>query len=186
MSDTKHMALSELLPQEGIDKLNELANRHLFAVLNSDAYADEQEFHKALVDVLEEYKDSLLEKGCDYEYLAYALEAQLMKHTRKPEYKVGMRVRVHDGTGEKLLGEGVYEGDVKAYFIVMPDGSLQSLQNAEIEPPANEVPEGAEVVTTDDNPKIRLDSGEVVYGCQVWWEPIEKEHQHHESCGCGH
>ena len=56
--------------------------------------------------------------------------------------------------------------------MVMPDGNLQSLHNAEEEPPPDMVPEGAEVHCTEDNPKIRLDSGRVVYGCQVYWEPI--------------
>lgn len=176
MSENKRMNLAELLPPEGLNKLVEVFNAEL---------PSEGEFHKVLVDALAEYKDSLIEKGVDYEYLAYAIEAQMMKRLHRPEYKVGMRVRVHDGNGEKLLGEGTYEGNVKVYIMVMPDGSLQSLQNAELEPPTDEVPEGAEVVCTDDNPKIRLDSGQVVYGCQVWWEAIE-EHKHHEGCGCTH
>ena len=175
MSEMKRMQLSELLPKEGIDKLME--------VMHGD-YPSEPEFHRAVVAVLTEYKDSLEEKGVDHEYLAYALEAQLFKRAVKAvEHKPGIRVRVHDGSGDVLLGEGTYEGNVKVYFMVMPDGSLQSLENAELEPPAEQIPAGAEVVCTDDNPKIRLDSGQVVYGCQVWWEAIE-EHKHGEGCGC--
>lgn len=176
MSETKRMNLSELIPQEAIDKLMDAIHAE---------YDSESDFHEAVVAVLAEHKDSLLEKGVDHEYLAYALEAQLLKKSLKQEYKVGMRVLVHSGDGETLLGEGTYEGNTKVYFMVMPDGSLQSLQNAEIEPPADEVPEGAEVVCSEDNPKIRLDNGQVVYGCQTWWTPIE-EHQHGEGCGCHH
>ncbi len=166
MSDVKQMSLAELLPEEGIKALMEAMRE---ATANETPTADG--FHKAIVGVLEKYKDSLLEKGVDHEYLAYAIEANLLR-TARPKHQAGMRVRVHDGSGEKLLGEGTYEGDVSVYFIVMPDGSLRSLSNAEEEPPPEMVPEGGEVVKTDDNPKIRLDTGEVVYGCQVWWEPI--------------
>ena len=176
----KQMSLSELLPDEGCKELMEALNRD---------YATEQDFHQGMLDVLNKYKDTLQEKGVDAEYLAYAIEAQVMKQAaaaRRPAYKVGMRVRVHDGSGENLLGEGTYEGNVKVYFFQMPDGNLQSLQNAEEEPSPEMIPEGAELICTDDNPKIRLDSGEVVYGCQVWWSPIEEEHEHGDGCGCGH
>lgn len=84
-----------------------------------------------------------------------------------------MRVRVRSGDGTEDLGEGTYVGDVTVYFVRHPDGHLSSLENAEVPPPDDMVPPGAEVVKSDDNPKIKLDSGGTVYGCQVWWEPIE-------------
>ena len=84
-----------------------------------------------------------------------------------------VRVRVHSGDGSKLLGEGWYVGDVTVYFMRHPDGHLTSLADAEKPPPVEEMPEGAQLERSDGNPKIKLDSGEVVYGCQVWWEPIE-------------
>lgn len=83
------------------------------------------------------------------------------------------RVRVSNGDRSKDLGLGTYVGDVPVYFIVMPDGSLQSRTNAEEPPSGPEVPAGAQVVKSPDNPKIILDSGETVYGCQVWWGPVE-------------
>lgn len=83
-----------------------------------------------------------------------------------------LRVQVRTGDDQESLGEGEYAGTVPVYFIVMPDGSLQSRHNAEEEPSPEEVPEGARVERTLGNPKIVLDSGDVVYGCQVWWDFI--------------
>ena len=81
------------------------------------------------------------------------------------------RVRVWNGDRSEFLGEGNYVSDVTVYFIQMPDGSLQSGTNAELEPEDEDVPEGGVVRKVGNNPKIIMDSGEVVYGCQVWWEP---------------
>jgi hypothetical protein len=83
-----------------------------------------------------------------------------------------MRVNVWNGDRTKFLGLGNYEEDVVVYFMEMPDGSLQSLKNAEERP--DMVPEGAKVILSEGNPKIVLDSGRVVYGCQVWWSPSEE------------
>lgn len=83
-------------------------------------------------------------------------------------------IRVHVMSGDQMvdLGDGTYVAEVPVYFFQMPDGSLRSAPNAEEKPPADAVPEGAKVVWTSANPKIILDSGQTVYGCQVWWEPI--------------
>lgn len=80
-----------------------------------------------------------------------------------------MRVEVWSGDGVTRLGLGNYTEDVTTYAMRMPDGSLRSLCNAEIKPEAEIVPEGAEVIEIEGNPKIVLDNGNVVYGCQVWW-----------------
>ena len=85
-----------------------------------------------------------------------------------------MRVKVFDGTGEKFLGYGEYVGKATVYAIVMPDGSLRSMHNAEEEPPEDQVPEGAVVKRIGNNPKIVMDNGQVHYGCQVWWEPLKE------------
>jgi hypothetical protein len=85
----------------------------------------------------------------------------------------GKRVRVWNGDRSEYLGEGNYVGNVNVYFIQMPDGSLQSNGNAEVEP--TDVPEGGVVRKAGKNPKIVLDNGQTVYGCQVWWEPVEEE-----------
>jgi len=85
-----------------------------------------------------------------------------------------VRVKVWNGDRSKYLGEGDYVEDVTVYFIRMPDGSLRSNTNAEEEPNFWEIPDGAEVVRSDGNPKIVLDSSETVYGCQVWWAPLHE------------
>ena len=83
------------------------------------------------------------------------------------------RVKVWSGDKSELLGEGNYVGDVSIYVVEMEDGSLLSRENAEIEP--DNVPEGGKVKKIKNNPKIVLDNGETVYGCQVWWEEIKKQ-----------
>ena len=83
-----------------------------------------------------------------------------------------MRVKVHDGTGEHFIGYGEYVGEVDVYVVVMPDGSLRSLGNAEKMPPDDMIPEGSIVKKIRKNPKIQMDDGSVRYGCQVWWEPL--------------
>jgi len=85
-----------------------------------------------------------------------------------------MRVEVWNGDHSEYLGEGEYVGDVSVFVIQMPDGNLRSLPNAEERPSPDMVPEGAFIRESPDNPKIVLDGGEVVYGCQVWWQPAEE------------
>jgi hypothetical protein len=164
----KTVQLKDLLPPEG-------GVEALLAALDGDVATQ----HERLLKALEPYKDHLLQKEVDYKYLAYAIEYNLGAATAKKyeehvsQWKPGMRVRVYDDSGENYLGEGVYTGNVAVYFIVMPDGSLRSCSNAEEEPTPDMIPPGAEVHKSDDNPKIVLDNGRVVYGCQVWWEPIK-------------
>lgn len=88
------------------------------------------------------------------------------------------KVVVYDGTGEVLLGEGELIGYVTVYGWFDEQGRLLSLNDAETKP------EGAKLADFDDildgqvtgvmeivhNPKIRLDDGRIVYGCQVWWK----------------
>lgn len=95
------------------------------------------------------------------------------------------RVRVWNGDQTEYLGEGDYAGQATVYFIRMPDGSIRSNHNAEVEPDPDSVPEGCSVICSEDNPKFVLDSGDTVYGCQVWWEPVEEEKtkQHKEFGG---
>jgi hypothetical protein len=64
--------------------------------------------------------------------------------------RVGAIASGNNKTGLVLLGYGVYEGD-----FIPEDGAgfmaetLRELQRT--------------------NPRIRLDSGETVYGCECWW-----------------
>jgi hypothetical protein len=91
-----------------------------------------------------------------------------------------MRVIVWNGDRSELLGEGVFESSVTVYFgqkkTSLPNGDvnleLVSLADAEKKPTPEELGEGVDVLTISDCPKIVLDNGKVVYGCQVWWEPV--------------
>jgi len=114
---------------------------------------------------------------------------------KEPPY----RVRVWNGDRSEFLGEGEYIGNVTVYFVRTESG-ISSAKNAEQKP--DNVPED-DIVEAPNNPKIVLDNGQVVYGCQVWWEPAEeatetkpqpqskwpgpknKKECDHEGCGCG-
>lgn len=86
----------------------------------------------------------------------------------------GTRVSVFSGDQTQALGMGTYVGDVDVYFIVMPDGSLKSERNPEQPPDPKFIPRGGRVTSAKANPKIKLDTGEIVYGCQVWWDPVDR------------
>lgn len=89
------------------------------------------------------------------------------RERRKPPF----RVRVWNDDRSEFLGEGQYVSNVKTYFYEI-EGGISSASNAEEKPEG--IPED-QIIESPDNPKIVLDSGRVVYGCQVWWEPIEEE-----------
>lgn len=89
----------------------------------------------------------------------------------------GTRVSVISGDGKTNLGFGKYVGTVTTYAILSSDGEFLSLDNAE-EKPSDEIVQakGGELITCDDVPKIELDAGGVVYGCQVWWHEVPDQH----------
>lgn len=91
------------------------------------------------------------------------------KHRRPP-----FRVKVSDGSGQKELGLGTYVGDEMVWVAVGPGGE-QLLSSKDATVPPTDVPEGYELQRLGKNPKIQMDNGEVVYGCQVWWEPVVEE-----------
>jgi len=80
-------------------------------------------------------------------------------------YEYGSRVgAVMDMSQEegkaRLFGYGVYEGDYKVgdeESDPMPVGDVAELSGVL----------GGEVM----NPRIRLDNGDVVWGCECWWGP---------------
>jgi len=81
-------------------------------------------------------------------------------------------VLVWSGDRTVYLGEGMMVGFVTVYAFYDGEGALRSSKIAE------EKPEGIpdEVIRElKSNPKIELDSGGFVYGCQVWWKPVESE-----------
>ena len=83
---------------------------------------------------------------------------------------------VLSGNGEQLLGYGKIVGLVTTYSVRLPDGSLWTQPDAE-EPPTEEEMGaiGGDVIENPENPKIQLDSGQIVYGCQVWWQDCAEE-----------
>lgn len=135
-----------------------------------------------LVELLEPFRADIekkLESNGGGTLEAFAITAETvynelrkMVEEAKEKTKPPFRVKVWNGDQSKYLGEGIYEGDVKAYFVHLPDGSLNSLSNAEEKPDMTQFPPGSEMIESDNNPRIVLDSGKVVYGCQVWWDRI--------------
>ncbi len=88
----------------------------------------------------------------------------------KSQIPIPCRAKVATENGTVL---GQYVGDVTVYVINHPRGALVSNKLAETRPTDEEVAKiGGTLEKIDGNPKIVLDNGEVVYGCQVWWEPL--------------
>lgn len=95
-----------------------------------------------------------------------------------------IRVEVKSGDGEEELGYGTIVREASVYVILMPDGNISSMKNAEERPSEDELPEGSIVRKVDGIPVIELDSGKTVYGCQVWWArvaPEDPEFKHSEN-----
>jgi hypothetical protein len=88
-----------------------------------------------------------------------------------------IRVKVWDGSGKVDLGQGNYVGNVTVYFFRERDGALKSEALAENKPGVDQVAaalqRGAIPWQSFGNPKIILDSGQIVYGCQVWWQVVD-------------
>ena len=89
-----------------------------------------------------------------------------------------MRVRVMSGNRETSLGEGEIVGYETVYVIGLDEGpalentgrAFLSLDDPTIRPSYSFVKEiGGTLIEIPDNPKIQLDSGDIVYGAQVWW-----------------
>lgn len=90
-----------------------------------------------------------------------------------------MRVKVFAGDGKTFLDYGDLVDHVNVYFFETKShvGPLVSFHNAEKKPGFLQTLiqkwlHGRDLITVPDNPKIILDSGKVVYGCQVWWEVV--------------
>lgn len=131
--------------------------------------------NKQITNVLLPYKTQI-EKHMPLQECVLAIEKAVAENNGKKN-----RVLVHDGSGQKVLGYGQYIGETKVWFFQMPDGSLRSSPNAESKP--TDIPPGATLHQSDNNPKIILDDGRMVYGCQVWWEFATNEdtlHMHQE------
>ena len=92
-----------------------------------------------------------------------------------------IRVKVLSGDQTEVLGYGNYDEDVSLYFFASPETSdvIFSETNPEEKPSDELIAEmkekGFHLVEHPNNPKIVMDSGKVVYGCQVWWAPADDE-----------
>lgn len=81
---------------------------------------------------------------------------------------IGMRVKVMSGDGKVDYGLGTLVDFVTVYI-----GRREGTDGIVSRRMAEEKFEGA--IEAGGNPKIQLDNGQVVYGCQVWWEPAEEQ-----------
>ena len=85
--------------------------------------------------------------------------------------KEGLRVEVFDGSGKEFLSFGTMIGFVDVY-IVRHENGLYSAHDAETKPEG--FPEEV-IQKIESNPKIQLDDGRIVYGCQVYWKKYEEK-----------
>ena len=86
-----------------------------------------------------------------------------------------LRVKVWDGRHEKYLGLGWFVGRKAVYTFWHPGRrTISTLSDPTQEPTDDEIAlmesDGFQLERLDDNPVIELDSGETVYGSQVWWD----------------
>jgi hypothetical protein len=72
---------------------------------------------------------------------------------------VGTRVKIWDGSGDKFLGFGVFEGIESRREIVSIHSSLE---------PSME---------TVDIPRLRLDNGQLLFGYECFWEIVSAEEE---------
>lgn len=90
----------------------------------------------------------------------------------------GMRVFVVSGDQRAILGEGTLVGYATVYGFRNRDGTRLTIPS---QPETPLTPfqvqlnrfRGLSPIRMTDNPKIQLDDGTIVYGCQVWWGPLE-------------
>lgn len=71
------------------------------------------------------------------------------------------RVRVYGPDQIEVMGDGTYLGETTLNAEVMLgflEGPLEGM---------------ALVIADAPTPKIRLDSGKIIYGCMCWWEELE-------------
>ena len=90
-----------------------------------------------------------------------------------------IRVKVSSGDGRKYLGLGNLVGYPPVFMFRGPKGNLLSNKACEEKPSPELIQEmeeaGAKFVRLPANPKIELDNGDVVYGCQVYWSRVESD-----------
>jgi hypothetical protein len=152
------MKYSELLPPDAIKKL--------INVIQIWFRTDKQT--QKITEALKPYEDVIIKNNFQLNSLVSLIENSVTDYNKKNK---GKRVIVYNGDNTKIIGHGTYIGRTKVWVYYMPDGSLRSASNAENKP-NGPVPAGAVLKQLDDNPKIVLDNGQVVYGAQVWWKEV--------------
>ena len=89
--------------------------------------------------------------------------------------RVGDLVDIYDAPFGNVVGTGTYQGEVNLHAMVAPETGMLVVSE---EPFAEEATKGMAVLADIiGNPKIKLEDGRVVYGCQVWWQPRTPEVQ---------
>ena len=86
--------------------------------------------------------------------------------------KPGTRVGAISGKVDDCIeyfGYGVYEGE---YLVDRKAGGLASFMWAAYDDPESGLSEEARKAILL-NPKIRLDNGDIIWGCECWWAPEE-------------
>jgi len=93
--------------------------------------------------------------------------------TMEPSPQNPIKVRLFAGDGTTPLGEADWIGFADVWAAKMPDGSLSSSNDPEVEPPDYTLPPGGVKVFIKHDPKFLMPDGTFKYGCQVWWEKIQ-------------
>lgn len=86
-----------------------------------------------------------------------------------------MRVDVWNGDKSQYLGQGTLIGKAIIYgYQGFQNGNpiMYSNPDSPEKPMPNPPPNTTE--HKGESPKIKLDSGQIVYGCQTWWSPVQE------------
>lgn len=83
-----------------------------------------------------------------------------------------MRVKVWSGDQKDYYGEGELVDHVDVYLWKTAEGHLLTELNAGMVPTAAMIVRYGKPFIIHNNPKIKLDSGTICYGCQVWWQNV--------------
>lgn len=89
--------------------------------------------------------------------------------------KTRVRVEVWNGDRSRFIGRGWHVGNEMVYVIEDRRGDglcLRSEADPTLPPDISDLPEGCTVKPLGQNPRIDLDNGKTVYGCQVWWREV--------------
>jgi hypothetical protein len=172
---TKAVSLAELIPAEAVKEISNLLHEK----------GGKEDFRDDLIRLIRPYQNRINEKAKELKIPLDVVSADAIAEgiskSFKPDPKPPYRVKVMSGDQSEDWGEGTYVGDVPVFFVAMPDGSLRSLENAEVRPSDEQLAElGGKLMEVGNNPKIVLDNpaphsgNKIVYGCQCWWESVDE------------